>query len=78
LTDLPDKVLKIPAKSMNENRAILFDGNDTADAALLKQYLRAANWNVSYVARQLDISRSTLYRRMEKFNIEPPNGFKFN
>lgn len=78
LTDLPDKVLKIPVKSMNENKAILFDGNDTADAALLKQYLRSANWNVSYVARQLDISRSTLYRRMEKFNIEPPNGFKFN
>ncbi len=78
LTDLPDKVLKIPFKSMNENKAILFDGNDTADAALLKQYLRSANWNVSYVARQLDISRSTLYRRMEKFNIEPPNGFKFN
>lgn len=78
LTDLPDKVLKIPAKSMNESKAMLFDGNDTADAALLKQYLRAANWNVSYVARQLDISRSTLYRRMEKFNIEPPNGFKFN
>ena len=78
LTDLPDKILKIPAKSMNENKAMLLDGNDTADAALLKQYLRAANWNVSYVARQLDISRSTLYRRMEKFNIEPPNGFKFN
>ena len=78
LTDLPDKVLKAPAKLSNENKTVSVDGNDTADAALLKQYLRAANWNVSYVARQLDISRSTLYRRMERFNIEPPNGFKFN
>lgn len=78
LTDLPDKVLKIPVKLGNENKTVSINGNDTADAALLKQYLRAANWNVSYVARQLDISRSTLYRRMERLNIEPPNGFKFN
>jgi transcriptional regulator of acetoin/glycerol metabolism len=78
LADLPDKVLKMPVKLINENKVAGIGGGDTADAALLKQYLRAANWNVSYVARQLDISRSTLYRRMEKFNIEPPNGFKFN
>lgn len=78
LADLPDKVLKMSVKLINENKVAGISGGDTADAALLKQYLRAANWNVSYVARQLDISRSTLYRRMEKFNIEPPNGFKFN
>ncbi len=44
-----------------------------ADAALLLQYLRAAQWNVSAVARQLGISRMTLYRRMQRHGIESPN-----
>ena len=45
----------------------------SADAALLMQYLRAAQWNVSAVARQLGISRMTLYRRMKRHGIESPN-----
>jgi transcriptional regulator of acetoin/glycerol metabolism len=43
------------------------------DAALLVQYLRAAQWNVTSVARQLGISRMTLYRRMKRHGIESPN-----
>ncbi len=44
-----------------------------ADAALLVQYLRAAQWNVSAVARQLGLSRMTLYRRMHRHHIVSPN-----
>ncbi len=40
---------------------------------LLLQYLRAAQWNVSAVARQLGLSRMTLYRRMHRFGIVAPN-----
>ena len=43
------------------------------EAALLLQYLRAAQWNVSGVARQLGVSRMTLYRRMKRMGIESPN-----
>ncbi|WJV67399.1 sigma-54-dependent Fis family transcriptional regulator [Pectobacteriaceae bacterium CE70] len=39
----------------------------------LIQYLRAAQWNHSAVARQLGISRMTLYRRMQRFGIRSPN-----
>ena len=44
----------------------------SADAALLLQYLRAAQWNVSAVARQLGVARMTLYRRMARHGIVPP------
>ncbi|WP_066740512.1 sigma-54-dependent Fis family transcriptional regulator [Cupriavidus sp. D384] len=43
------------------------------DAMLLMQYLRASGWNLSAVARQIGISRMTLYRRMERYGIASPN-----
>ncbi len=42
-------------------------------AQLLLQYLRAAQWNVSTVARQLGVARMTLYRRMKRWGLEAPN-----
>ncbi len=45
---------------------------DDSPAALL-QALRAAHWNVSAVARQMGLSRMTLYRRMKRAGIVPPN-----
>ena len=37
------------------------------------QALREAHWNVSAVARQLGLSRMTLYRRMKRAGVVPPN-----
>jgi transcriptional regulator of acetoin/glycerol metabolism len=48
-------------------------GTHPPEAVLLLQYLRAAQWNVSAVARQLGLSRMTLYRRMHRYGIVPPN-----
>ena len=48
-------------------------GEHPPEAVLLLQYLRAAQWNVSAVARQLGLSRMTLYRRMHRFGIVSPN-----
>ena len=39
----------------------------------LRQALRAAHWNVSAVARQMGLARMTLYRRMKRAGIVPPN-----
>ena len=39
----------------------------------LLQALRAAHWNVSAVARAMGLSRMTLYRRMKRGGIVPPN-----
>ena len=45
----------------------------TSEATQLLQHLRAARWNVTAVARQLGISRMTLYRRMKRWGISSPN-----
>jgi sigma-54 dependent transcriptional regulator, acetoin dehydrogenase operon transcriptional activator AcoR len=45
---------------------------DDAGGGLL-QALRGAQWNVSAVARQLGVSRMTLYRRMKRAGIVSPN-----
>jgi transcriptional regulator of acetoin/glycerol metabolism len=39
----------------------------------LVEVLQRYRWNVSAAARQLGISRSTLYRQMSRFHIVEPN-----
>ena len=52
-------------------------GEATAPAELcdpaLEQALRDAQWNVSAVARTLGLSRMTMYRRMKRAGLVPPN-----
>jgi transcriptional regulator of acetoin/glycerol metabolism len=43
------------------------------EAMLLLQHLRVCGWNLSAVARQLGMSRMTLYRRMARYGIQSPN-----
>ncbi|CUB04545.1 sigma-54-dependent Fis family transcriptional regulator [Marinomonas fungiae] len=43
------------------------------ESAMLLDLLQRHHWNVSAVARQLGVSRPTVYRRMAKQNIVPPN-----
>jgi len=44
-----------------------------ADSTALLQALRNAHWNVSAVARDMGLSRMTLYRRMKRAGIVAPN-----
>lgn len=46
---------------------------DTESSQDLRQRLQAAHWNVSAVARDMQLSRMTLYRRMQRAGIVPPN-----
>ncbi len=61
--DLPDSLL---AAARGAGAA------QPAEAQLLLQYLRAAQWNVSAVAHQMGVSRMTLYRRMKRWGIQSP------
>jgi transcriptional regulator of acetoin/glycerol metabolism len=45
----------------------------TTEARLLLELLRKYKWNITSVAIELDIARSTVYRRMRKYAIVPPN-----
>lgn len=69
LGDLPDALGAAPAvRAAHQHHPA-----PGAEAMLLMQYLRAASWNVTAVARQLGVSRMTLYRRMKRFGIVSPN-----
>jgi transcriptional regulator of acetoin/glycerol metabolism len=69
LGDLPDEL----GAAMAPRAARPHHAKPGAEALLLMQYLRAASWNVTAVARQLGVSRMTLYRRMKRFGIVSPN-----
>ncbi|WP_354684583.1 sigma-54-dependent Fis family transcriptional regulator [Cupriavidus necator] len=81
LHDLPDG-LAAPAACAALPASAQMQPADTAsfdphqlppEGMLLMQYLRASGWNLSAVARQIGISRMTLYRRMERYGIQSPN-----
>ncbi|MCE2660379.1 MAG: sigma-54-dependent Fis family transcriptional regulator [Rubrivivax sp.] len=46
---------------------------DDREGAALRAELQAAHWNVTLVARRLGVARMTLYRRMKRAGIVPPN-----
>ncbi len=45
----------------------------SANAVALEDALRRHHWNVSAVARDLGVSRPTVYRRMRRHGLVPPN-----
>jgi transcriptional regulator of acetoin/glycerol metabolism len=45
---------------------------ESAERRALLQVLQRHDWNLSGVARELDISRNTLYRKLQRLNIRPP------
>ena len=76
--DLPAEIIdskpcinKIPAVDDNQLK-ITPDSNDQG-ANLLLNSLRKHKWNITGVAEELGICRSTIYRKMKKFNIIQPN-----
>jgi transcriptional regulator of acetoin/glycerol metabolism len=56
----------VAARSMDE-LSTMAQGQKT----MIKAALKRCNWNMSQAARQLNIARSTLYRKMEQFGIKP-------
>jgi sigma-54 dependent transcriptional regulator, acetoin dehydrogenase operon transcriptional activator AcoR len=68
LDDLPELQARRLTSRVDAAEIVHDDGPEA-----LLQALRAAHWNVSAVARQMGLSRMTLYRRMKRGGIVPPN-----
>jgi transcriptional regulator of acetoin/glycerol metabolism len=51
---------------------------ESAERAALMQELARRDWNLSSVARELNISRNTLYRKLERLHITPPDKSLFH
>jgi transcriptional regulator of acetoin/glycerol metabolism len=48
----------------------------SAEREALLQVLKRARWNISTVARELGVGRNTLYRKLERLNIDLSDGKK--
>ncbi|UVJ46370.1 sigma-54-dependent Fis family transcriptional regulator [Pseudomonas sp. LS1212] len=70
--DLPEECL--PSVGGRQPAATPALRTDTDDpAAQLEETLRRHRWNISAAARELSLSRPTIYRWMQLYNIVPPN-----
>ncbi|QQX87465.1 sigma-54-dependent Fis family transcriptional regulator [Cupriavidus necator] len=69
----PSAVLPQPGSAQSPTAAPFDPHQLPPEGMLLMQYLRASGWNLSAVARQIGVSRMTLYRRMERYGIQSPN-----
>jgi transcriptional regulator of acetoin/glycerol metabolism len=58
--------LSAPSAAMKNEPILPQEGQRLLDA------LRRNRWNISYVARDLDLCRATIYRRMRRYGIVPP------
>lgn len=78
INDFPADIIKnctvntsIPLN--DDNQVGLLKNCSDKDAIQLLNSLRLHRWNVTGVAEELGICRSTIYRKMKKFNIVQPN-----
>ncbi|MGM0536259.1 MAG: sigma-54-dependent Fis family transcriptional regulator [Pseudomonadota bacterium] len=55
------------------SHVITLDGTVSDEGKALQDLLDEARWNVSLVARRLGVSRPTVYRRMRRHGLVPPN-----
>jgi len=85
LLDLPPEF--VPSSSLQQD--LLEDRGDVAEAvppdsvqfaerSAILNCLKKQKWNISTASRDLCISRATLYRKMKKYSIVPPNELDWN
>ncbi|MFO7643804.1 MAG: sigma 54-interacting transcriptional regulator [Desulfosarcina sp.] len=68
LKDLPSSIVEASgSESINEPPTLL-----KSEERLIREVLDACDWNKAEAARQLGISRSTLYEKLKRLNIKIP------
>ena len=64
----------LPAELFSGTEAVVFNGNELGPEQIIDA-LKKTGWNKSRAARLLEISRRTIYRKIEEFGIEIPSEF---
>lgn len=72
LGDLPEHVTEEVEKQNDENAKpmSLREALEKPEKELIEKALRLNNWNRQPTAEMLDINRTTLYKKMKRFNLE--------
>jgi len=78
VNDLPAEIIERhsfskKAPSLDDSPQQISGTSNDEDANILLNSLRKHKWNITGVAEELGICRSTIYRKMKKFNIIQPN-----
>ncbi len=73
IDDLPASVLG----GLGQSPRTVVSEEESAEAELtaLRGHLARRQWNVTQVARDLNVDRTTIHRRMKRLNIIPPNQY---
>ena len=67
-----------PASQERAREQLRLNAFECAEREVLLQELKRHQWNLSGVARELNISRNTLYRKLQRLNIEHPDKSLFH
>lgn len=73
LDDLPASVVGDPNPAARS--AMPDEEFAESEAIALRAHLVRRQWNVTQVARDLNVDRTTIHRRMKRFNLIPPNQY---
>jgi len=68
LKDLPSTLVDPPTPESAQSPLSILESEER----LIREALEACDWNKAEAARQLGISRSTLYEKLKRFKILPP------
>jgi transcriptional regulator of acetoin/glycerol metabolism len=86
--DLPEQLLQsFNANSIDDNAVVFVNDikinnpnnfsleatKSSSEAKILQNILVRNNWNITTTAEKLEISRSTLHRKIKKYGIVAPN-----
>ncbi|MDD2336928.1 MAG: sigma 54-interacting transcriptional regulator, partial [Geobacteraceae bacterium] len=81
LADLPPEILEASSQPLEAfvriaepcPEEVLPDSMQYAERMAILNILKKKKWNITVASTDLGISRATLYRKMKKYNIIPPN-----
>ncbi len=75
---VPDATSTTPVAAPGARPDLKLNAFECAEREVLLQELKRHQWNLSGVARDLNISRNTLYRKLQRLNIEHPDKSLFH
>jgi transcriptional regulator of acetoin/glycerol metabolism len=85
IMDLPPEIVpsaslqqEIPETDEDSSETVPPDSVQFAERSAILNCLKKQKWNISNASRDLCISRATLYRKMKKYSIIPPNEMDWN
>ncbi|MCP3870730.1 MAG: sigma-54-dependent Fis family transcriptional regulator [Gammaproteobacteria bacterium] len=70
--DLPDELRNASTQSQSDGSGPAINALGVAERDALLHELEETHWNITRVAKKLGLSRNTLYRRMKRYEINPP------